>query len=353
MNLFKSLFQKSSKSGKGGGPSRLCPPLRINVSVSSKLSVSSILSSGSASTNTPVSSTPMEIETDDTDDVVVEPTSWCRNQFSVGRALGKGKFGNVYLATQQATATNVALKVLFKSSIVKGGKLAIFQLRREVEIQSRMTHQNICRLFGFFVDESHAYLVLEYCANGMLYKLLKKEKAFDEKRTVQYALDIARALEYCHARHVIHRDIKLENLLLDGNGVVKLADFGWSVHVPPGTPEGSARRTTLCGTPEYLSPEIVAGMPHGTKTDLWSFGVLIYEFLHGTTPFYEKHESEMFDRILSCDLQWGTVGVSPRVSQGARMFIEKLLRLEPMDRFTAKQAVRALEKFKLRNDQQG
>ena len=105
------------------------------------------------------------------------------------------------------------------------------------------------------------------------------------------------------------------------------------------------------GSPEYLSPEIVSGMPHGTETDLWSFGVLVYEFLHGETPFFEKLESEMFDRILSCDLQWKKTPGSPRVSQGARIFIQKLLKLEPTERLSAKQAVQALEKFHLQNKQ--
>ena len=297
---------------------------------------------------------------------------WRKSDFVVGRALGKGKYGMVYLARQRRTLdttnsgdgfkvgnggeygekqrqqsrTNVALKVLFKSSIIKGGPLALFHLRREVEIQSRLIHPNVCRLFGFFVDETHAYLTLEYCSNGMLYKLLREKKYFSEERTVRYAIDIARALAYCHERHVIHRDIKLENLLIDENGSIKLADFGWSVHVPPTAPPEELRRTTLCGTPEYLSPEIVAGTPHNKATDIWSFGVLIYEFLHGKTPFVEPDEEKMFDRILTCDIRWNE---NPRIalSSSATKFIKKLLQVDMEKRLSAKNVVIALERWVL------
>ena len=167
----------------------------------------------------------------------------------------------------------MALKVLFKSSIIKGGPLALFHLRREVEIQSRLIHPNVCRLFGFFVDETHAYLTLEYCSNGMLYKLLREKKYFSEERTVRYAIDIARALAYCHERHVIHRDIKLENLLIDESGSIKLADFGWSVHVPPTAPPEELRRTTLCGTPSISLQKLLQGL-HTTRRP--TYGALAY-----------------------------------------------------------------------------
>jgi len=295
--------------------------------------------------------------------------SWKKDDFIVGRALGKGKYGMVYLAKQRQRPSNtsfitntdntnnndneqqqiqsnanVALKVLFKSSIIKGGPLALFHLRREVEIQSRLIHPNVCRLFGFFVDDIHAYLTLEYCANGMLYKLLREKKFFSEDRTVRYAIDIARALLYCHDRHIIHRDIKLENLLVDERGTIKLADFGWSVHVPPTAPADQLRRTTLCGTPEYLSPEIVAGTPHNKSTDIWSFGVLIYEFLHGKTPFVEQEEDKMFNRILNCDIHWNE-NPNIKLSPSAKIFINKLLQIDMNSRLTAKHVVLALERW--------
>jgi serine/threonine protein kinase len=321
MNLFKSLFQKAANAPQNQLPQSQ-PPLCLAPSSSSTIDANSL---------------PQKSH-----------RKWSLGDFQVGRALGKGKYGMVYLATQKpgsgSSGKEVALKVQFKSSILKGGGSALFQLRREVEIQSRLHHVNICRLFGFFVDDNHAYLVLEHCSKGMLYKLLRQEKRFGEVRTVAYALDIARALEYCHKRHVIHRDIKAENLLIDGNGTVKLADFGWSVHAPPDTPEAVSRRKTLCGTPEYLSPEIVAGTPHGTGTDMWSFGVLVYEFLGGKTPFYEKKESDMFDRILTVDVHWDD-DTSRHLSPEARIFIQKLLVFDESKRLEACQAVRALEAF--------
>lgn len=126
-------------------------------------------------------------------------------------------------------------------------------------------------MFGFFHDEQRIYLILEYAQGGTLFNALKREIRFDEKKSARYIRSLVSALIYLHARNVIHRDIKPENLLLGNDDQLKIADFGWSVHEP------NSLRTTLCGTMDYLSPEMVQGKPHSKTVDIWSLGVLTYE----------------------------------------------------------------------------
>lgn len=201
---------------------------------------------------------------------------WALEDFEIGRPLGKGKFGNVYLAREKQSKFILALKVLFKTQLEKAG--VEHQLRREVEIQSHLRHPNILRLYGYFHDATRVYLILEYAPLGAVYRELQKLSKFDEQRTATYITELANALSYCHSKRVIHRDIKPENLLLGSAGELKIADFGWSVHAP------SSRRTTLCGTLDYLPPEMIEGRMHDEKVDLWSLGVLCYEFLVGKPP---------------------------------------------------------------------
>ena len=130
---------------------------------------------------------------------------WTLKDFDIGRPLGKGKFGNVYLAREKASKYIVALKVLFKSQLQKSQ--VEHQLRREIEIQSHLRHPNILRMFGYFYDESKIYLILEFAPRGEMYKALQKQphNRFDEARSSKYIYQMADALKYCHAQKVIHR----------------------------------------------------------------------------------------------------------------------------------------------------
>ncbi|XP_061691850.1 aurora kinase B-like [Syngnathoides biaculeatus] len=243
------------------------------------------------------------------------------DDFDIGRPLGKGKFGNVYLAKVKQVEALVALKVLFKSQIEKEG--VEHQLRREIEIQSHLKHPNILRFYNYFHDRKRVFLVLEYAPRGELYKELQKYRRFDDQRTATYMEEISDALMYCHSKKVIHRDIKPENLLLGFRGELKIADFGWSVHAP------SLRRRTMCGTLDYLPPEMVEGRTHNEKVDLWCVGVLCFECLVGNPPFESRSQSETYRRIMMVDLKFPRV-----VSEGARDLISKLLRHSPTDRLT-------------------
>ncbi|XP_022349716.1 aurora kinase A isoform X1 [Enhydra lutris kenyoni] len=251
---------------------------------------------------------------------------WALEDFEIGRPLGKGKFGNVYLAREKQSKFILALKVLFKAQLEKAG--VEHQLRREVEIQSHLRHPNILRLYGYFHDATRVYLILEYAPLGAVYRELQKLSKFDEQRTATYITELADALSYCHSKRVIHRDIKPENLLLGSAGELKIADFGWSVHAP------SSRRTTLCGTLDYLPPEMIEGRMHDEKVDLWSLGVLCYEFLVGKPPFEASTYQETYKRISRVEFTFPDF-----VPEGARDLISRLLKHNPSQRPTLKEVL--------------
>lgn len=250
---------------------------------------------------------------------------WTTKDFDFGRPLGKGKFGSVYLAREKRSIHKaiVAIKILFKSQLQKAG--VEHQFRRELEIQSHLKHPNILRMYGWFHDENRIYLILEYACHGELYKKLKKAQRLDERTAATYMYQIADALIYLHAKNVIHRDIKPENLLLGAFGEIKLADFGWSVHAP------SLKRQTLCGTLDYLPPEMVENKRHDEKVDHWCIGVLCYELLVGKPPFESANTQDTYTKIIN-----GRCSFPDYVSTKARDLITKLLQRNPSERIHLK-----------------
>lgn len=209
------------------------------------------------------------------------PKKFHLGMFEIGKPLGKGKFGRVYLAKERSTGFVCALKVLHKSELQQGKVEK--QVRREIEIHSNLRHPNILRFYGHFHDSKRVFLILEYAGKGELYKHLRKEQRFPEWKAAQYIAQMAAALKHLHKKHVMHRDIKPENILMGIHGEIKISDFGWSVHAP------NNRRNTMCGTLDYLPPEMIKPGSqenfYNEKVDLWSLGVLTYEFLVGEAPF--------------------------------------------------------------------
>merc|ERR1712083_758800 len=160
---------------------------------------------------------------------------------------------------------------------------------------------------------------------GELYKSLQRQgmQRFVESQATLYISQMADALTYCHSKKVIHRDIKPENLLLDVKGNIKIADFGWSVHAP------NSRRATMCGTLDYLPPEMIEGALHDDKVDLWSLGVLTYEFLVGKPPFEAESNNETYKRITKVDVKY-----PGHVSTEAKDLISRLLMKVPSQRLS-------------------
>ncbi|PSN69290.1 kinase-like protein [Corynespora cassiicola Philippines] len=250
------------------------------------------------------------------------PKQWHLGMFEIGKPLGKGKFGRVYLAKERSSGFVCALKVLHKSELQQGKVEK--QVRREIEIQSHLAHPNILRLFGHFHDAKRIFLILEFAGKGELYKHLRREQRFPEWKAAQYIAQMAAALKYLHRKHVMHRDIKPENILVGIHGEIKISDFGWSVHAP------NNRRNTMCGTLDYLPPEMLRGGGkdnfYSEKVDLWSLGVLTYEFLVGEAPFEDTQV--MTQRKIAR----GEYTVPNFVSPEAKDLIKKLLVLDPEKR---------------------
>ncbi|EME43765.1 hypothetical protein DOTSEDRAFT_171608 [Dothistroma septosporum NZE10] len=250
------------------------------------------------------------------------PKQWHLGMFEIGKPLGKGKFGRVYLARERSSGFVCALKVLHKSEL-QAGKVEK-QVRREIEIQSNLAHPNILRLYGHFHDTKRIFLILEFAGKGELYKHLRKAQRFPEPQAAGYVAQMASALKYLHKKHVMHRDIKPENILVGLHGEIKISDFGWSVHAP------NNRRNTMCGTLDYLPPEMIKpGREENwytEKVDLWSLGVLTYEFLVGEAPFEDT--PVMTQRRIAR----GEMTVPSFVSPEARDLIKRLLVLDPEKR---------------------
>jgi len=185
-------------------------------------------------------------------------------------------------------------------------------------------------MYGYFHDQKRIFLMLEFAGQGELYRQLKKRGRFSERRSSRYIAQMADALSYLHKKHVIHRDIKPENLLLGIKDDLKIGDFGWSVHAP------SNRRTTLCGTLDYLPPEMVEHRPHSDKVDLWALGVLAYEFLCGVPPFEELSSSKAtYRRIARVAFT-----IPPDVSTEAADLIRRLLQYDPEKRLALRHVLR-------------
>ncbi|CAG0922113.1 unnamed protein product [Notodromas monacha] len=221
----------------------------------------------------------------------VTKQKWSLADFEIGSKLGKGKFGTVLVAREKKSKFIVALKVLVKKELEIHD--ASHQLMREIEIQAHIRHKNVVRLYGYFWDDVRVYLILEYCPKDLFTVIQEQpEKRFTEDKAASYIHQLADALIYCHGKNVIHRDIKPENIFLSVRQQLKLGDFGWAVHSP------LSKRMTLCGTPDYLPPEMLRQQPHDEKVDIWSVGVLCFELLAGFAPFTRKAQEDTYRSIV-------------------------------------------------------
>lgn len=232
--------------------------------------------------------------------------------------LGQGSFGHVVLVKHKPSGDTFARKGVSKQQIVDTHQQG--HIMSEKKVMSTLQHPFIIRLFATYKDDDQLYFLLEPVLGGELFTVLRKCSLFKEPAARFYAGSVILAFEYLHSKNTVYRDLKPENLLLDSHGYIKVADFGFAKKIQNKT-------WTLCGTPEYLCPEIVSGEGHGKGVDWWTVGILIYEMMASYTPFYHQNQLKMYDKIVR-----GRYKFPSHFSAEAKAIISAFLQHKPTQR---------------------
>lgn len=253
--------------------------------------------------------------------------------FILLKVLGQGSFGRVTLVQRKSGGAVFAMKVLRKDNIVRRDQVRRTQTERTVlEI---MDHPFIVKLIYAFQTSTNLYFVLEFAAGGELFFHLTRMKRFSERMVRFYTAEIVLALKALHKRGICYRDLKPENILLDAEGHIMLADFGLAKDGMFHATEGSM---SICGTPEYLPPEMLKKEGHGTAVDWWSLGMVTYELLTGLPPWYTEDKKTLFQRIKNKPVQ-----IPAYLSPLASELILELLKKNPNERLGARKDIDILD----------
>jgi len=231
--------------------------------------------------------------------------------FVLGKTLGTGAFGRVRFVTHKATANFYALKTLKKASIIKMKQ--VDHIVSEKAILQTLKHPFIVNLYGSFHDQRYIYMVLEYIIGGEFFTHLRKAGRFENDASCFFGSCIAAIFEYAHSKNIVYRDLKPENILINDDGYVKLTDFGFAKVI-------EHRTYTLCGTPEYIAPEVLLNKGHGKPVDWWTLGILIYEMIVGYPPFVDEDPMGIYQKILS-----GKIVFPKMFDKNAKGLVKKLL----------------------------
>ncbi|XP_076246932.1 uncharacterized protein LOC143186935 isoform X2 [Calliopsis andreniformis] len=242
--------------------------------------------------------------------------------YDIEGTIGKGNFAVVKLARHRITKTNVAIKIIDKTQL---DPTDLEKVYREVEIMKQLEHPHIVKLYQVMETKNMIYMVCEYASKGEIFDYIARYGRMEEPRARATFAQILSAVEYCHATGVAHRDLKTENLLLDAQMNVKIADFGFSNRFSPGE-----RLSTWCGSPPYAAPEVFQGKYYaGPEIDVWSLGVVLYVLVCGKLPFDGSTLQSLRDCVLS-----GIFVIPYFISTGCGSLIRKMLVLEPAKRYT-------------------
>ena len=237
--------------------------------------------------------------------------------------LGEGAFAKCYKITKMENGKTYAGKIISKNSLKELKKEK--RLIKEIMIHRQMHHPNIVRFEHFFEDSNNVYILLELCENKTMNNLLKVRKSLTELEVQYYIINLIKALKYIHSKRIIHRDLKIGNIFLTKKMELKLGDFGLSAELD----YKGQKRTTICGTPNYMAPEIINEKAYSYEVDIWSLGIIIYTLIIGKPPFDSNDEKKTYKKIK--DIQYSfPEGIN--ISKEAKDLIKQILILEPSKR---------------------
>ncbi|XP_029585864.1 MAP/microtubule affinity-regulating kinase 3 isoform X2 [Salmo trutta] len=244
------------------------------------------------------------------------------------KTIGKGNFAKVKLARHILTGREVAIKIIDKTQLNPNSLQKLF---REVRIMKLLNHPNIVKLFEVIETERTLYLVMEYASGGEVFDYLVAHGRMKEKEARAKFRQIVSAVQYCHQKHIVHRDLKAENLLLDADMNIKIADFGFSNEFTMGN-----KLDTFCGSPPYAAPELFQGKKYdGPEVDVWSLGVILYTLVSGSLPFDGQNLKELRERVLR-----GKYRIPFYMSTDCENLLKRFLVLNPAKRGTFEQIMK-------------
>jgi serine/threonine protein kinase len=248
--------------------------------------------------------------------------------------LKSGSFATVCRGTHRASGKKVAIKCVLRKDLPPTDDAAIYD---EVAIMSSLSHPHIVPLIDFFEEKDCYFLVMELMSGGDLFDRIGKKKSYSEADARDLAIKMLKAMAYCHSHSIAHCDMKPKNLLLmseDNDSYIKLADFGFAArcHIPKSL-------TKQCGTPFFVSPEILMRQPYDQQSDMWSVGCIIFLLLSGNLPFMGRSQKELFRKIVSGKFEFDEDDWCD-VSNDAKDLVQKLLVLDPDERLTSSQALK-------------
>uniref|UniRef100_H3AHE2 non-specific serine/threonine protein kinase n=1 Tax=Latimeria chalumnae TaxID=7897 RepID=H3AHE2_LATCH len=219
-----------------------------------------------------------------------EHRDYTLEDFDTVATVGTGTFGRVFLLKDKKTRAFFALKAMSIPDVIRLKQEQ--HVHNEKSVLKEVNHPFVIRLYWTNHDERFLYMLMEYVPGGELFSYLRNMGRFNNSTGLFYSAEIVCAIEYLHSKEIVYRDLKPENILLDRYGHIKLTDFGFAKKLVD-------RTWTLCGTPEYLAPEVIQSKGHGRAVDWWALGVLIFEMLSGFPPFFDDNPFGIYQKILA------------------------------------------------------
>ncbi|KAI8987226.1 kinase-like domain-containing protein [Pilobolus umbonatus] len=241
------------------------------------------------------------------------------NDFKLKCTIGTGSFGRVHLAQSRVNNRHYAIKAVEKYNVVRLKR--VDHINNEPTILREIAHPFLITLWDAFQDDTHLFMVMEYASGGELFSILKQKKKFSEEDAKFYSAEIVLALTYLHSKNIVYRDLKPENILIDATGHIKLTDFGFAKRIDKMT-------WTVCGTPDYIAPEIILSRGYTKAVDWWGLGVLLFEMITGRAPFQDSNPINLYQKILECQIDW-----PEDISESLKDLLQNLLTSDLKTRF--------------------